>query len=157
PSCAKHPTIRPTMAIFQWKEALQKLVDDINNTVRKNPVYDPNNRTDDDETAADMQERAYGLLELIQEQRCMDCVLDEALLFDFPALYLAALGKEEGLAAAFLKETETRCESNEFLREELLREDDEEGKEAVVEETLAERISNLAAGFAAFKKRYHIE
>ncbi|KAJ3049137.1 hypothetical protein HK097_009827 [Rhizophlyctis rosea] len=140
------------MAIAQWREALRKLVVDINDTVRKNTDYDSKKHTEDDETASDMQERAYGLLELIQERRCMDCVLDEVLLFDFPALYLAALGKEEGLAVEFLKETEARCEADEFLQIELLEEDEMVPKEG----TLTEKISHLAKRLSSFRTRYHI-
>jgi hypothetical protein len=118
------------------RDGVKKLIEDINDAVKRrrvNGLYTSSKLTDDDLDVLDLQERAYDIL----ETDSMDSVLQDKLLWDFPALYLGALAtRDSALSAAFLNITKERCTAEDWLRDDLL--DGESDVEKGIEKLTAE-------------------
>ncbi|KAJ3047542.1 hypothetical protein HK097_011446 [Rhizophlyctis rosea] len=103
-----------------------------------------NNLTEDEDKAINTQLRAHILLDMVDAQSCLQCALDEMVQFD--------LG--EGFAKALLSDVARRCDSDEELAGELLREDGDEEGLVLSGEAVKERIQRQAADVRAFKQRF---
>lgn len=105
----------PTQSVSQ---PLKKLLTDIHSTFRRDPIFDFRRLREDDLTAIELQCQAHNVLKILKEKVCLGCVLDEILLFTFPAFYLAF--HDSDCLGPFLDEVAARCRQDVVFREELL-------------------------------------
>lgn len=114
--CEKHKQTKDY--IRGMTDALEKMLQNIDEAISQRKsmkLYDSENLSDEDHEAIDHQHRAYDIL----SQQCISCRIDECLVWDFETLYFATLC-DRSLQEELIKESRCRCETDEFVRMELL-------------------------------------